>query len=123
MKAFITGSHAYGKPHEGSDVDLVLRVDDSTRADLIRLLAADGSVENSDYEAGEVIQFKVGSLNLLLCVTDEQYSTWVIGTQQLKAIAPVTRDFAVETFKRLRGATPLLTGPKDPPLLTGKVEP
>jgi predicted nucleotidyltransferase len=31
MNAFITGSHAYGKPNEKSDVDLVIQCDEETR--------------------------------------------------------------------------------------------
>lgn len=99
MKAFITGSHAYGKPHPESDVDLVLRVDEKTRANLVRLLAETGEV-GDQYEAG-VLQFKTGKLNLILCVTDAQYGAWKTGTDGLCALAPVTREQAVTLFKSL----------------------
>lgn len=119
MKAFITGSHAYGKPTEDSDVDLVVRVDEQTRSDLVCLLHQGKSSSEKDYTDG-VLQFKVATLNLILCVSDEQYAAWAIGTEQLKAIRPVTRDFAVETFKRLFGAIPKLEAPKEPPQLLAR---
>lgn len=120
MKAFITGSHAYGKPHDRSDVDLVLRVDDETRTKLVSLLHP--GITDDDYSEG-VLQFKVASLNLILCVTDEQYAQWLIGTQELCALAPVTRDFAVQTFKRIFGKPEQLpAAPEAPQLLSQNPE-
>lgn len=101
MKAFITGSQAYGKPTERSDVDLVVRTDRTT-ADALKKLLEDEDPPKSG-GAGSV-SLKIGKLNLLLAVTDEAYEAWATGTEALSAMKPVERPVAVNLFKRLFGA-------------------
>jgi hypothetical protein len=85
MKAFITGSRAYGTPRLDSDLDLVIRCDEDTAAAL-RIAAATISKEGNTNFAG--IR---GPLNLILCDSDEKYDAWLKGTIELKAKAPVDR--------------------------------
>lgn len=100
MRAFITGSHAYGEPTKESDVDLVVHCDEETRCKLFEWfgLDYDGTME---YGAGSV-QFKVGDgereLNLIL-VDELRYEAWHAATRSLIARRPVTRDEAMETVK------------------------
>lgn len=115
MKAFITGSHAYGAPTDASDVDLVLRVDPETRTKLVQIFEPEGA------EYGDnVLQFKVADvLNLILCVTDAQYEAWRAGTAGLIAMKPVTRDQAIAVLKPLIA----LAKVKDEMVATGAKEP
>jgi hypothetical protein len=71
MRAFITGSRAYGNPRPNSDVDLVVLVDEDT-ADLLRTAS----------ETRGPVRF--GRLNLVVCTTEEQYAVWRLGTSQMK---------------------------------------
>ena len=90
MKAFVTGSHAYGTPIEKSDVDLVVFMSEE---DLKILQEVSGSTGNS---------LRFGNLNLL-CVTDgDSYEVWLKGTRELREKAPVERTEAVAHFKSLR---------------------
>lgn len=84
---FITGSHAYGAPHNESDIDLVVWAVGDVRAKL--------------EEGGYPIRF--GKLNLILISNDDQWEIWRIGTQALvkrrkDRNSPVTRDEAVAFF-------------------------
>jgi hypothetical protein len=91
---FITGSHAYGTPNEDSDIDLVMPASDSLCGFLH--LACEG---NSDRPC---LSMRFGKLNLIWCVTPEQYQAWYDGTQYLISKAPVSRDRAKEVFAELR---------------------
>lgn len=102
MNAFLTGSHAYGSPSDDSDVDLVVRCDEETRAKLVELFAPP---EVAQYGAS-VQQFKVGKLNLILCTSDERFRAWSQGTEFLREVAPVERSKAVRVFKALFGVLP-----------------
>ncbi len=103
MKAFLTGSRAYGFPNLGSDIDLVALVDDVDLAklcDVADKISDFGSPGGTHYEDGCALRF--GILNLI-CVTDtNHFETWKQGTDELKAKAPVERDVAVEHLKKLR---------------------
>lgn len=94
MNAFLTGSHVYGKVRPNSDIDLVVRVDEETATKLRRLS-----------DSKETVRF--GSLNLILCTTDDEYAMWRMGTSQLISMANNTRlrydkVEAKETFDYLR---------------------
>lgn len=69
-EAFLTGSHAYGEPKKGSDVDLVIRVS-SVVADKLKELSG----------GKEPVRF--GNLNLILCETDTEFAAWKVGTVQM----------------------------------------
>lgn len=101
LAAFVTGSHAYGTPHEESDIDLVVLV---SEADLNRLMIVGTQDETvREYRKktwGTPLRF--GGLNLLCCTTEAQYRTWRKGTAMLKQRKPVTREQAVTQFDLLR---------------------
>ena len=110
MKAFLTGSRAYGTPQPSSDIDLVVFL---SRDDLAVLRQFDegpdprhttntGSEPDKPFEDGVGAPLRFGKLNLL-CITDPKaYACWLNGTATLKKMAPVSRDFAVEFFRKLR---------------------
>lgn len=100
MKAFITGSRAYGTPTQKSDVDLVIRIDLGAYEVLKEF--ADRQVEGSDSE-GEFRSLIFGKLNLICCSSDKEWGEWRKGTAELRTKAPVTRDYAVDYFRRLMG--------------------
>lgn len=92
MQAFITGSRRYGTPGQDSDIDLVVRCDDDTANMLFDLSDQEGSCQT----------IRFGLLNLIVCTSDSTFAKWKQGTEELAAKAPVTREEAVATFKRLR---------------------
>lgn len=89
MKAFITGSQAYGTPDANSDIDIVMFVDSATKKLLMSLLPT----ALTDYN-GNVKTFKSGKVHLI--VTDDQktYTAWATATQALTAMRPVSREQA-----------------------------
>jgi predicted nucleotidyltransferase len=94
MKAFITGSRAYGKPKPESDIDLVIRVEPQVE-DFLR--------QNADSVPGKA-GIRYGNLNLIMCSTDRKYELWEQGTEELIAEAPVTREQACKKFKDLEAS-------------------
>ena len=90
MTPFITGSRAYGYPTPDSDIDLVLPVLDEQESDLLLHL--------SDKSKCPI---KYNKLNLIICTLPGQYELWKNGTEYLKSIAPVTREFAIDYFNNL----------------------
>ncbi len=102
MKSFLTGSRRYGTPRADSDIDLVVLMDVNELVELAKL--ADntddfGSPGGEQYDDGCSLRF--GKLNLL-CVTQEHFKVWKQGTDELIAMAPVTRDKAMEHLAALR---------------------
>jgi len=97
--AFLTGSHAYGKPRLDSDVDLVVYMPDTQAAELLDVLGVVNS--NSDYDATGY-QFRAGQLNVIICTSEADYWAWRSGTEDLKARAPVTRPEACAHLNALR---------------------
>ena len=90
MKAFVTGSYAYGKPTKDSDVDLVVRIG-QVASELLQTAIGDSQQEFKTYSKG----LRFGKLNLLMCTTDAQYDAWLDGTLALVKREPVTRDEAI----------------------------
>lgn len=88
--AKLGGSYAYGTPTEKSDVDLVVQLTEDDEGTLRRALGLP--------EWGVV---RIGKLNLIVARTEAQYDTWCEGINQLKRLAPVTRDQAVAHFDKL----------------------
>ncbi len=68
MDAFLTGSHTYGQPNANSDIDLVIRADPDTKQKLLEL-------------SGGSFPIKFGNLNLIVAVTDSEYSAWSLARQ------------------------------------------
>jgi hypothetical protein len=106
--AFLTGSRVYGRPHDGSDVDLVVLV---SEGDFERLRAA---AEADDLEGRDTsylartssASLRFGDLNVLCCRTREAYDVWREGTDRLVEMrrqdGPVDRDTATDLFQQLR---------------------
>ena len=88
-KAFITGSRAYGKPTAESDTDLVVRVDKEAADELVKL---------SD---GGSFPIRFGNLNIVCAYNDATWEVWKQGTEELIKQKPVTRQEAIEHFKKL----------------------
>jgi hypothetical protein len=96
VKAFLTGSRAYGTPRPDSDVDLVVCVSKDEAAKLREL--------SDDPDARSV---RFGRLNLVICTDRKLWDAWALGTDELKARAPVTRDEAkrvLSHYRQLAGA-------------------
>lgn len=93
---FITGSFAYGTPHSGSDIDMVVRLSNEMREFLLRY----GGVEQT---GGDYDSVCFGQLNLICCADDKKYDCWRDGTAELRKRTPVTRMEAVAHFRKLRG--------------------
>lgn len=94
MKAFLTGSYAYGTPHKDSDVDLVVAVDNQTYLKLWELS------ENS----GKLV---FGNLNLVAFNIDDpkeiqRYHDWAKVNADLinmkNIIGPLTHEQACIAF-------------------------
>jgi predicted nucleotidyltransferase len=104
MKAFITGSRAYGTPREDSDTDLVVMVS----PDDMRRLRSQADITEDDEgeypEDGHTGVLRFGKLNLLCVTQPDDYEAWREGTAELIARRPVTREEAVEVFTRKREA-------------------
>ena len=97
--AFVTGSQAYGIPHEDSDVDLVVFVSKHDACILMNILAPEYV---DKYGGGTSFPLRFGCLNLLVCVDEESYRVWKEGTKILKAKKPVSREEAKKVFASLR---------------------
>lgn len=95
--AFLTGSHAYGTPHEGSDVDLVVFMSEDATYDLLDAMGI--KEDNDGYSLKNGYQFKAGKLNIIICTREDDYLAWSKGTTELRKVAPVTRAEAVRTLK------------------------
>jgi hypothetical protein len=93
MRAFLTGSRAYGIPRYDSDIDLVIRTEEMQK------LSELGEVIES-YE-GESASIRFGKLNIIACATDRLFNLWFEGTEHLKSRKPVTRDEACTYFREL----------------------
>ena len=70
MKAFITGSHVYGRPTTKSYIDLVVFMDQ---------FAADKLREKS--ESSTTVRF--GRLNIILCFSEDEFNAWKTTTDRL----------------------------------------
>jgi len=77
MKAFLTGSHAYGRPGPTSDIDLCVLVDP--------ILA--GKLRDMS-ESTKTVRF--GKLNLILCESDTEFAAWKMTTKRLLQIKTAT---------------------------------
>lgn len=99
MKAFITGSRAYGTPTEKSDLDLAALVSREDLDTTMMLLPSEPhSHEFGDYPDNCGI-FRFGKLNLLLFTDEAEFNAWSRATEYLKAIKPVTRAQAVAAIE------------------------
>lgn len=110
MRAFLTGSRAYGMPRGGSDIDLIVFTNKECLDTLIEL--ADDRTTGSGGDTGSL---RFGRLNLI-CVTDPlDYQAWEEGTEKLISRKPVTRDEAIGVFRRLFDKAQLFKDKPEPP--------
>jgi len=91
MKAYLTGSRAYGTPRDDSDIDLVIACDAKTLGTLWEF-----------NEGGKGLRY--GKLNLVAFNLDDaeevaRYDRWKIAHDKLAAAAPVTKEVAIEMFR------------------------
>lgn len=111
MRSFITGSRAYGKPKEDSDVDLVVLVG-SEQLEILKSLA-DNVINKLDEEdevsdgGPNAASLRFGKLNLIAVTTDNGFAVWRAGTSFLeierqKTDKPILRKRAIEVFTALR---------------------
>jgi len=103
MKAFLTGSRIYGNPTDDSDIDLVVRLNESEREDLIKLS-----------ESGTV-PIKFGNLNLIVATSDEAYAGWLLAKKcclekVLELGRNLTKDECIEIHDDIRQAANLPYG-------------
>ncbi len=110
--AFITGSRAYGVPHEKSDTDLVILVDDFTAMTLMN--SCDEPKSWEDYEGiddgkGLTVAIRFGVLNLIIHTSKDKFKAWKFGTEELMKRDSVTRDEAVECIKNYLAQSEALT--------------
>lgn len=98
MRAFLTGSRAYGVPRSTSDIDLVVFLTPEEIDVLIDTGAFDAG--GSGTGMGNV-SVRFGGLNLICLIDITDYEIWAEGTKRLIERAPVTRQEAVAMFDRL----------------------
>jgi predicted nucleotidyltransferase len=96
---FLTGSRVYGTPTEDSDVDLVVLTEPETRTALFDVAEEFDGVDRYGVTTSSLV---FGGLNLLVETDRRRFLIWKLGTNYLKTQAPVTRDEAVEFFRKLR---------------------
>lgn len=98
MRAFLTGSRAYGKPREDSDTDIVVMVTPEVHS----LLKELGKLEDGS--------IRFGNLNIIAVETELEFIGWKAATEGLinrkqEKKRPVTRDEAIvyidDTFKEI----------------------
>lgn len=105
MQAFVTGSRAYGKPSDRSDIDLVVFCEDEAIETLYAVVngvageESDGGPENGSFMAGRV--------NLICTSCPITFAVWKEGTETLKRRAEIeerhiTRKEAISHFRSLR---------------------
>lgn len=109
MKAFITGSYAYGTPTKESDIDLVVFIDEE-QAGLLDMVYISNigetklSDRETEYESDDTYCMRFGKLNLIVCFSKDWYDAWKSGTNVLiekSKIKKVTRGEAKTHFEIL----------------------
>lgn len=90
--AIIGGSRAYGTPRPDIDIDIV-----------VQLTEADEALLRESLDLPPVGPIRCGVVNFIVARTDEQYRVWAVGIERLKALAPVSRESAIEYFDEAFG--------------------
>lgn len=102
MNAFLCGSRKYGTPNENSDTDIVVLVDEETLYALTEVADRQASTQmGPEYMMSNSRSLRFGKLNLIATTNKDEYHAWVQGTKILTQDKPVSRERAVELFKRL----------------------
>jgi predicted nucleotidyltransferase len=104
--AFVTGSRAYGTPRPDSDVDIVVMMTE-TDLHLLRSLSDSSESINDPCSDGDNLEmsqgsFKFGKMNIIAVTKPHDYLAWKQGTDDLKKLAPVHRDYAIEHLRKMK---------------------
>lgn len=107
--AFVTGSHAYGKAGEASDLDLVVLMGVAEARRLMDVLEVLFPLPEDEQQAyggfgSQGFRRRAGAIDLIVCTCPKRYEEWRKGTKELIAIAPVSREAAVDHFKAIFNA-------------------
>lgn len=100
MSSFLTGSRAYGTPHEESDYDHCILLSDHAARCMVEVFE---EREGSGCNSGSNIMyasFKIGRLNILIFTDLKQFEVWRRATEFLITKAPVTRKKAVKYIRK-----------------------
>lgn len=105
MKIILTGSRAYGKPTEDSDIDLVLLSETDEDSILFQILRSQGNRIEEDSDSKFYTNLRFGKLNLILCENPCTFRVWEEGTKLLQRFMPVAREQAVYVLSGFRCET------------------
>ena len=100
MKSFLTGSHAYGTPNKNSDIDLVICMSKKEGLKLGELTQPDKG-EQMRYGSSDLLTMRFGDLNLIVCLSDEVYAAWKVGTHEAKRKKPLDKTKSKNLFAQL----------------------
>ena len=95
-RTFLTGSHAYGFPHEGSDIDVVMLTSEFY---MNKLAILTEKVLFKEEVGGASMYF--GNLNLIVFTDEARFKEWWKVTDELIARKPVTREDAIKAFNEV----------------------
>ncbi len=112
-KFFLTGSRAYGKAREDSDIDLVMLVDEAgfkllqklSKSSMQAGFKSDSLFNREEYELdqGKSDCLRFGSLNLIVHTNENVYNGWKKATEKMVKLSnrgkPVDRKTAVSLIK------------------------
>jgi len=101
MQSFLTGSRIYGdtKNTKNSDLDLVLYLEEDEKDLMINFAEYYGYKGGSGNSWDNSLRFDM--LNVIVVSSKAEWDIWQEGTKRLKAIAPVTKEQAIEMFTKL----------------------
>jgi predicted nucleotidyltransferase len=102
LRAFLTGSYAYGKPRVDSDIDLVVFIADYTELQELEKQADAVMQIDNEYENADAISLRFGKLNLIVTTDEADWEGWKKGTFDLKRRKPVTRKEAIKYMADMR---------------------
>lgn len=106
MNAFLTGSHAYGRPSPESDIDIAILVERSTLEKLEQVFGGDGRIVQYGLSVGS---FRHEKINLIAFTEEWRFDAWRSATESLTKTAPVSREQAVALIQ----ATVAMAEPKE----------
>lgn len=109
MKAFLTGSQAYGQPGQRSDVDLVVPISAEAMWKLAQLADNASEIEeglNRQSGGQHTPSLRFGDLNLICVLAKHEWQLWKQGTRILleksEKHGPISRGTAKRLFDRMR---------------------
>ncbi len=121
MQSFLTGSRVYGIPRPDSDIDLCVLMSYSEMRILVDAHGREPGEEGSALPRATSLRF--GSLNLLVTFDEGAFSEWKIATDDLSKVYPVTRDDAIEHFKKCEAERIVKKTPKEEAISVAPVPP